>query len=100
MKQQKIWWETLAVLVFFLAVLFYEDNKYQTPPPYGNSGFITLCGQDLERKTPVFLIDGWLLSDGRVTDQPTYIGEFSSLQRGGFVCFTPWTGTLPADAAL
>ncbi len=82
MKQQKIWWETLAVLVFFLAVLFYEDNKYQTPPPYGNSGFITLCGQDLERKTPVFLIDGWLLSDGRVTDQPTYIGEFSSLQRG------------------
>lgn len=82
MKQQKIWWQTLAVLAFFLTVLFYVDNKYQTPPPYGNSGIITLSGQDLQRNTPIFLIDGWLLSDGRVTDMPTYIGEFSSLQRG------------------
>lgn len=82
MKQQKIWWQTLAVLAFFLTVLFYVDNKYQTPPPYGDSGVITLSGQDLQRNTPVFLIDGWLLTDGRVTDMPTYIGEFSSLQRG------------------
>ena len=34
------------------------------------------------RRNPIFLIDGWLLTDGRVTDQPTYIGEFSNLQRG------------------
>lgn len=58
------------------------DNKYQTPPPYGKSGLITLSEQDIGRQAPIFLIDGWLLSDGRVTDEPTYIGEFSNLQRG------------------
>lgn len=85
MKQQKIWWQplvVLAVLVVFFTVIYYGDNKYQTPPPYGRSGVITLNGEDLEQENPVFLIDGWLLSDERITDKPTYIGEFSSLQRG------------------
>ena len=84
MKWQKIWWQPMAaltVLIVFLTLLYYRDNKYQTPPPYGKSGVITLSEKDLEQKNPVFLIDGWLLSDGRVTDKPTYIGEFSSLQR-------------------
>ena len=63
-------------------VLFYADNKYQTPPPYGKSGMISFNERDLERENPIFLIDGWLLTDGRVTDKPTYIGEFSNLQRG------------------
>lgn len=84
MKLQKIWWQplvVLAVLVVFLTVIYYRDNKYQTPPPYGNAGVITLNEKDLEQENPVFLIDGWLLSDGRMTDKPTYIGEFSSLQR-------------------
>lgn len=71
----------LSALAFFLVLIFYMDNKYQTPPPYGRSGVIEISGQDLERDVPVFLIDGWLLTDGRVTDMPTYIGEFSSLQR-------------------
>ena len=85
MGQWKIWRQLCCVLVLlaaFFAVLFYADNKYQTPPPYGKSGVIELSGQDFEREEPVFLIDGWLLTDRRVTDMPTYIGEFSSLQRG------------------
>lgn len=85
MKIQKSRWQPpvlLTVLAVFFIILFYWDNKYQTPPPYGKSGRIVLSGQDLERDNPVFLIDGWLLTDGRVADQPTYIGEFSNLQRG------------------
>lgn len=85
MAKRKVWWQTplvLTVLAVFFTFLFYTDNKYQTPPPYGKAGVITLCERDLERNTPVFLIDGWLLTDGRVTDKPTYIGEFSNLQRG------------------
>lgn len=85
MKQNKNLWQTLAVLmilaVFFIK-LFYTDNKYQTPPPYGRAGVINLNSRDLKRGNPVFLIDGWLLTDERVTDKPTYIGEFSNLQRG------------------
>lgn len=85
MKRQKNLWQTpavLAVLAVFFAVLFYTDNKYESPPPYGESGVIKISRQDLRRAGPVFLIDGWLLTDGRVTDKPTYIGEFSNLQRG------------------
>ena len=85
MKRRKNWWQpliVLTVLAVFFTLLFYADNKYQTPPPYGKSGVIELRPADLERGNPVFLIDGWLLTDERVTDRPTYIGEFSSLQRG------------------
>lgn len=85
MKQQKALWQPLAaltVLAVFFTLLFHMDNKYQTPPPYGKSGIITLAGRDLERAVPIFLIDGWLLTDERITDKPTYIGEFSNLQRG------------------
>ncbi len=85
MKQQKALLQSLAaltVVAVFFTMIFYMDNKYQTPPPYGKSGMITLTEREFERDTPVFLIDGWLLSDGRVTDKPTYIGEFSNLQRG------------------
>lgn len=84
MKRHKIWLQSLsvmAVMALFFMLLFYKDNKYQTPPPYGKSGVISLCEADLERKNPIFLIDGWLLTDARVTDRPTYIGEFSNLQR-------------------
>ncbi len=84
MGKWKIWWQpclVLAVLAVLLTVLFYTDNKYQTPPPYGESGVITLHEPDLEKDTPVFLIDGWVLLDGRATDRLTYIGEFSNLQR-------------------
>lgn len=85
MEQHKALWQplaALAVLAAFFLLLFYKDNKYQTPPPYGKSGVIALSGQDLARGEPIFLIDGWLLTDGRVTELPTYIGEFSNLQRG------------------
>lgn len=84
MRRHKIWLQSLyvmAVMALFFMLLFYKDNKYQTPPPYGKSGVISLCEADLERRNPVFLIDGWLLTDARVTDRPTYIGEFSNLQR-------------------
>ncbi len=85
MGQKRVWWQppviVTAMAVFFI-LLFYTDNKYQTLPPYGKSGVIVFSEQDLERNTPIFLIDGWLLTDGRVVDRPTYIGEFSNLQRG------------------
>lgn len=70
-----------VIMIFFFMLLFYGDNKYHTPPPYGKSGVISLSEEDLLRKNPIFLIDGWLLTDGHVTDKPTYIGEFSNLQR-------------------
>ena len=85
MKRIKVWWKLPAVLILlasFFTFLFYEDNKYQTPPPYGRAGMITLNEQDLERDAPVFLIDGWRLTDGQEEDRFTYIGEFSNLQRG------------------
>ncbi|MDE7063473.1 MAG: HAMP domain-containing histidine kinase [Lachnospiraceae bacterium] len=84
MKRQGLWQPPviLVLLAVFFTILFYADNKYQTPPPYGKSGVITLSEGDLERDTPIFLIDGWLLTDEHVTDKPTYIGEFSNLQRG------------------
>lgn len=84
MKRQKVRWQipiVLTVLTVFFTLLFYKDNKYQTPPPYGKSGVITFNERDLERNDPIFLIDGWLLTDERVTDKPTYIGEYSNLQR-------------------
>lgn len=84
MKQWKFWLQPLAafaVTILFFLLFYYEDNKYYTPPPYGKSGVIELSEQDLARKNPIFLIDGWLLTDARVTDKPTYIGEFSNLQR-------------------
>lgn len=85
MKRQGLWQPPviLVVLAVFFMILFYADNKYQTSPPYGKSGVITLSERDLERDNPIFLIDGWLLTDEHVTDKPTYIGEFSNLQRGG-----------------
>ena len=85
MKQVKVWWQLIAVLIMvaaFFTFLFYVDNKYQTPPPYGKSGLIIINEQDLERDDPVFLIDGWRFSDEREADRFTYIGEFSNLQRG------------------
>ena len=64
----------------FFCDFFYVDNKYETPPPYGESGAIDINAQDLKRHNPIFLINGWLLTDERVVDKPTYIGEFSNLQ--------------------
>lgn len=88
MKRQKVLWQLLVVLIMlaaFFLFLFYVDNKYQTPPPYGKSGTITLGERDLERNNPIFLIDGWRLTDVRETDRLTYIGEFSNLQRGNLL---------------
>ena len=86
MKRIKVWWQLPVVLILlaaFFVYLFYADNKYQTPPPYGRSGMIVLNERDLERKDPIFLIDGWKLTDGRETDRLTYIGEFHLM--GGLV---------------
>lgn len=85
MKRYKLGWQVSVVsvlLIIFLTCLFFMDNKYQSPPPYGKSGIISISEKDLNRSNPIFLIDGWLLTDARVTALPTYIGEFSSLQRG------------------
>lgn len=71
-----------GVLALFFASLFFTDNKYQTPPPYGGDGVLSLTTADLTRGQPVYLIDGWLLTDDRTQNQPTWIGEFSNLRRG------------------
>lgn len=81
--KRTIWLPVLlcGAMTLFFVLLFYVDNKYQAPPPYGKNGVLTLSESDLYN-SPVFLIDGWLLTDSRSTDLPTYIGEFSGLQRG------------------
>lgn len=84
-REYKKWWMPLAVFILlaaFFAFLFYFDNKYQTPPPYGKAGVMVLQEQDLESGRPVFLIDGWLFSDEHIENLFTYIGEFSNLSRG------------------
>lgn len=85
MGRYRVWWQPLVVLTAltaFFIFLYHVDNKYQTSPPYGSAGVISLNEGVLSRGTPVYLIDGWLLTDARVTDKPTYVGEFSNLQRG------------------
>lgn len=84
-REYKKWWMPLAVFILlaaFFAFLFYFDNKYQTPPPYGKAGVMVLQEQDLESGRPIFLIDGWLFSDEHIANLFTYIGEFSNLSRG------------------
>ena len=88
MDRRKVWWQLPTVMILlaaFFTFLFYVDNKYQTPPPYGRAGVINLNEQDLERDNPIFLIDGWRLTDEREVDRLTYIGEFSNLQRGNLL---------------
>lgn len=82
-----------AALAAFFALLFYADNKYETPPPYGKNGQLILNEQNLSGSRPLFLIDGWLLSDNRVKEQPTWVGEFPNLQRGD-VTVPPHGGAL------
>lgn len=78
------WFPGLLVilLALFFTLLYYTDNKYKTSPPYGRNGVITLIESDVSGNKPLMLVSGWLLSDERVTNQPTYIGEFPNLQRG------------------
>ncbi|MEG0942342.1 MAG: HAMP domain-containing sensor histidine kinase [Angelakisella sp.] len=84
----------LLVLLLFFQILFIIDNKYTTKAPFGQAGVLSLSSNDLQRNTPIFLIDGWELYDGTITPdmlksphilsqkRPTYIGEFSNYQRG------------------
>lgn len=73
-----------ALLTGFFILLFFVDNKYNAPPPYGKNGIIAITEADLNRSQPIFLIDGWMLTDVLTENLPTYIGEFSSLQRGNY----------------
>ncbi len=85
MKNRGARWElpvALLALSLLFVLLFYTDNKYKTAPPYGGAGVLALTEKDLARAKPLYLIDGWLLTDERVAEKPTYIGEFSNLQRG------------------
>lgn len=84
-KRTKGVWSLLALcaaLCGLFVLLFFADNKYETPPPYGRGGVFALKEADLAGSRAVFLIDGWLLRDDRAEDLPTWIGEFSNLQRG------------------
>ncbi|MEG1801269.1 MAG: hypothetical protein RR273_04760, partial [Oscillospiraceae bacterium] len=69
-----------VILVMLFVVLFYHDNKYQSPPPYGKCGVLKITESDIA-SAPIFLIDGWLLTDKNTVNLPTYIGEYSNLQR-------------------
>lgn len=83
--KQNLWLPALTavLLTLFFSLLYVTDNKYKTPPPYGRNGVIALSEADFENRHPLFLIDGWLLTDDQTSDRPTYIGEFSNLRRGG-----------------
>ena len=84
-KRTKGVWSLLALcaaLCGLFVLLFFADNKYETPPPYGRGGVFALKEADLAGSRAVFLIDGWLLRNDRAEDLPTWIGEFSNLQRG------------------
>ncbi|MEG2173942.1 MAG: HAMP domain-containing sensor histidine kinase [Oscillospiraceae bacterium] len=84
MKLFKPAWKLMllcGMFVLFFVMLFYCDNQYQLPPPYGKDGLIKIMENDLG-DTPLFLIDGWMLTDSRTAKLPTYIGEYSNLQRG------------------
>ena len=72
----------ITLLAVFFILLYFLDNKYKTPPPYGKDGVISINESDLNRGQPLFLIDGWLLTDERADKLPTYIGEYPNLQRG------------------
>lgn len=76
----------LLLLCCFLAVffwsLFLHDNKYNTSPPYGQDGVLALNETNFSSGKPIYLIDGWRLTDKTTYRQKTYIGEFSNLQRG------------------
>lgn len=83
--KQNLWLPVFSavLLTLFFSLLYICDNKYKTPPPYGRDGVITLSEADFLDSRPLFLIDGWLLTDDHTADKPTYIGEFSSLRRRG-----------------
>lgn len=66
---------TIALLALFFPQLFFPDSKYKTPPPYGRDGVIVLDEADFAGLRPLFLIDGWLLTDARARDLPTFIGS-------------------------
>lgn len=72
----------LCFLIGFSWFLFMYDNKYSTPPPYGQDGVLHLKEEDFSRAKPIYLIDGWMLSREGNADHVTYIGEFSNLQHG------------------
>ena len=59
-----------------LALAYYHDNKYLSPPPYGAGGVLELADADLGR--PVPLVDGWLLSVDGASQIETFVGQYSS----------------------
>lgn len=59
-----------------LALAYYHDNKYLSPPPYGAGGVLELADADLGR--PVPLVDGWLLSVDGASQIETFIGQYSN----------------------
>lgn len=48
----------LVALILF-QFLYQADNKYTAKPPYGKAGAFAFSEHHLDRKQPMFLIDGW-----------------------------------------
>lgn len=91
----------LALSVFLLAMglyglLYQLDNKYTAGAPYGYDGVFAFSEADLQRETPMFLVDGWELypdathtpadfAGGSITPpRYTFIGQYPN-----FSFFTP-----------
>ena len=78
---------SLFFAVFF-QVLYHFDNKYTTRPPYGKDGHLEIQEEDLSRKPPLYLIDGWELYPGLWSPEQldsqaplpyiTYIGQYAT----------------------
>lgn len=66
----------LAALVGLLRLGYLYDNKYTAPPPYGKTGVFSFTPDDLN--SPLFLVDGWMLSVDGGLEQETFIGEYSN----------------------
>ena len=81
MKNNKHFEATLIILASIIPIMlifslsYNFDNKYTRNGPRGENGTITLSQRDLD--SPVFLIDGWMLSVDDNDFEETFIGQYS-----------------------
>ena len=81
MKHDKFKSLAISIVSIFIIILLFiisytMDNKYTRPNVRGSNGELTISNDDL--KSPLFLIDGWLLSVNDNVSSETFIGQYSN----------------------